>query len=743
VARITLRFIEDAGQRSITATSVDDPAWTPAPRVLRMAASEAPLPPENELAPLTEVVRTLCADTAGATLEDLRRNILLGDPDVNDVETLGGYLFAVLLGPWWQAILDRFPGAIDLELAFDGDAAPLQDWPWEMAFLNGQPLIVASPRPVSFTRIIDRVVGPVSIDFPLRVLFIVGQMNEALRPGAEYLGIIRGVAASLQDAGEDVSAMVSVRALIDATRDDIETTCAAWPPHVVHLVAHGELSTRTPLVHLTKREGSVNIADAVDAATLCGLFKGRAAAPRPLPGLVVVNASQPRLPGLHLSFAASLIAHDVAAAIGMAGEVRSGACRVFTHALYRALAAQRSLAAAVAHGQRAAALHYGLYKKNVEWARPALFVSKGPPPAFSLSSAQKALAKAVAKVRGRPAIFCDRYQALDAFSRFSLRVDKAPEQLLAFEQPASSLVREFETGESIRYQIGKTLLLNEIEWHSLIDGWLPCFVRADRGEETPNNLLLFALRLPQLFDECRDRFGVPRRGTSHALDLARDLLGWSRLVWDAEKKNAFNVERDKTIAAFRTNVGVGADALSAATVGDAMRDDIEQLVQDVRAICSHVRGVVIILDDFDGYIGYAELLLDLVKDHGLGSASARAPVVLAYSARDREGPKVRSRLTQGASEVRKRALRHPLEPFAPGIEAELAYGHYLLSKQLAPARTKDARSHVKALFELMQEEALGVPSFLRVTGPAIRLTQKYGHLVVSNDEAIFEQMNDE
>src|SRR6202011_1760925 len=125
------------------------------------------------------------------------------------------------LGPWWKAITSAMPvGPIELELEFSPDDEKLNRLPWEMMMApGGTPLTAFSDpnRRIAITRVLQCNDLPAehAIELPLRVLFVVGaQLDDALRPGTEYLALLRDFNMGPQAAP---SAALHAKLLLEAT----------------------------------------------------------------------------------------------------------------------------------------------------------------------------------------------------------------------------------------------------------------------------------------------------------------------------------------------------------------------------------------------------------------------------------------------------------------------------------------------------------------------------------------------
>ena len=717
----------------VTTTAPDDVTWAPAPRTLQAAAPGGY--PRSQNDPLAAV--------SDQDLHALQQNILFGDGQSGDVAKFGDYLFQTLLGTTWDDAVARFPDQdLDLELVLPADNSVLHRLPWEMMFTGGQPLVARAPNAVSITRIVNPPAGleVTDLEIPMRLLFVTGKLDERLRPGAEYVALLRQLGSRV-DVGnrKALGAALHVRLLLEATSTEIEAMAESFKPHVVHLVAHGRRDVdEDAVVVLTRRQGTQLVESETKADQLVGLLRG-SSRKVPLPHLVVVNACDTANPGDHLPFAASLVANGVPAAVGMSGEVQDAACHVFTAGFYRALTEQRSVAQATSSGQRAALLHYAHQKQSVEWGRPALFLAAGVTTRFIVRPEEMVLVQIAAQVRGQPPMLCGQYRAFRRYEEFIAgAADPASPRLLAFEQTSDDKPLELQGGGKLDYQVGKSRLLAELEWLSLLDGFLPCYLPAQRGHTIANHLLLFAILLAESMDRARKSIGGGYDITSSAQRVAfNQLLGDQAIKYAPENAEAFDAALSKVkqqLAALGPANNVDPDA-----IGKAIRRDIGKLVADARALCPKVRGALVLLDDLHRYEGVYEQILRLIDDYGLGTDVAPAPVVLTYSPQRNVGGDVRAFLTNGAERLARRTVIAPLDAFKNDAEGQIAYAQYLQTRRFTPRRSREGREAFERFVRLANSKIRGVPAWLPVVEPYIEALED--NFAPIDEAAILGQMN--
>jgi hypothetical protein len=252
------------------------------------------------------------------------------------------------------------------------------------------------------------------------VLFVIGrQLDPNLRPGAEYLGIIRQVNATLQAGGLCARSVdINLQLLLEATTQELKEAVEAVDPSVVHFIAHGRWEGSDSVIVLSKKSALAVEEDPCTAKTLVENLRRKDGL---LPPIVVLNACHTgEANDSYVPFAAALAKEGVAVSLGIAGEVADAACRIFTRALYQALVDGKPIAVAAAFARRAAMLHYGDYLANVEWTRSTLFRNTRANPGIQVNHTDRIIAEAAFRFRSvrEPVIFCDRIDAVHAYQKF-------------------------------------------------------------------------------------------------------------------------------------------------------------------------------------------------------------------------------------------------------------------------------------------------------------------------------------
>jgi CHAT domain len=696
----------------------DDPSFTRPPRGLRISQTGYPLPPlDEEPTWHGQTHADLCTDDTGALVGRLHRQVLAGDPTPQNLQIFGRYLFSVLLGTHWASIEGAVESGVAIELALDlpSDERALHRLPWEMMFRGDLPLCIESSRTVAIVRLIaaDPVPMPV-LELPLRVLFVLGkQMDADLRPGAEYVGLLRQLNATAPAGSTEVKTVgLHLRLLPEATSDDLIEAVGEFDPAIVHFICHGRWAGETSQILLSspklpnQAQGDEAPCDPDRLLTL--LRRPDTDTPPPV---VVLNACHTGEPNdAHLAFAAKLVAGGVAAAVGMAGEVDDGVCRIFTRAFYEALLRERPLALAAADGRLAAMRHYKNFMDNVEWARPTLFMAAGTRPSFAIDRTQQMFALAAQRLRPRrpPLLMCDRYDAVRDYQQLRRRMLVAGDGALAlgFEVTLQETGAAASGNSATRPQLGKTRLLEELAALAVLDGFVPCLLRSVPAIDPPKNLLDFALLLAKAMNEVREKFDLTKRteAESEALRVALSAYHRPERI-DTANPRQFGQDRAFVEAEVKKLPGgTLPEGVDVTAVQTAIAADVKDLLGEISAM----RAVLILIDDLHRYEGSAAPLMDCIGQYGLGTRQAPAPVVFTYALRAGRGPDILERISDRPDLFSKSTL----QPFQAPHEWRLAYGQYLLHRQppVSPSWKRDQKDNVELLFARLHYNIQGIPS---------------------------------
>jgi hypothetical protein len=708
----------------------DDTSAKMEPRQLERCGSDLdvfPLPPAAE--------RSSWQMGDETRLKNLLEQLAIGQADAASIRLFGSYLTAVLVGPH-AALLSARPAdeAIELELSVLAGGAAIQRLPWELMYGEERPLAADEKHPFALVRLVKRQARPERnpLELPLRVLFVIGQtIDDSIRPGAEYMAILRRLATT-----DDV-VNFNTRLLMRATASEIESTVDHFKPSVVHFICHGDMEQTATLL-LTDEEGGRKTTGVrrLTAPALIDLLRGQSGKAK-LPTVVVLNAchtadmtSEPRR-NAYRGFAESLVTLGIPVAVGMAGEVADGACRLFTSRFYAALIGGESVVLASAGGRRAALRRFENYHETMEWARPTLFVAEDvaedvqqlvPVPG---EAAERARAAArFLNPQDNPRAFCGRLECLQKYERMLERI---------LTGSGGSHVLGFAVKDSVEWignykpQYGKSRLLTELAARMTLDGVAPIVLPSERLGDPPDNGFDFASLVGQLADETRDRFNVPARAVSEAFKLGILMSG---TVWNGSTGTPLDAAREQ----MRLNLTDAMKNISAVTLRSLLAREAATLVNDLagKGVCH----AAILVDDLHLYEDVVKTILAAITDRGFGEAPAIVPLIFTYVRRD----------SGNGDAIVKFMEKHEEEVLGCFYENEeiMAHRQFLLTRiadPLAVSGRRDKQSQIPLAYKHFCKASGGRPSGWNRDDfqTAIEIFQDYGVLIPANDEEIVKQ----
>ena len=572
---------------------------------------------------------------------------------------VGRYLFATLFGKeGWEKVIDRVLPAepIELALCWEAMANALSALPWEM--LHGPNGFLAGDieRPVAITRLVPSPAGNIrALPAPLRVLFVVGSKPEdtAIRPGAEYLGLLRHLDAQ-EMAQDDADAGFHSRILIQATSEQLEQEIKRFAPSVVHFICHGGVEKHGEAYNgyllLAPAPGETEPAKMTADNLLPLLSMARSApaagaggqgeaGPRAFPAeglkrmlpIVILNACKTASYDKAketLPLAAELIAGGVPIVIGMAGEVSDQACRLFTRRFYEALVRSHSIVGATTEGRLAGIVHLSSPTDDLDWALPTLFLAERVSPCIQVDAATgakwsgiKIMVRKYARMNN-PTMLCGRFDVLEEAYQKLLRAGTGG-IMTALALGVPSLDVELE-----KPQYGKTRLLEQLAAQSVRDGCLPCLTTFQEGDTIPGKLLEIAIRMFEDVLMTRRIFKLDDQPRSAVLDYAEDVVRHNLPTFVAPARYAFRQE--ELTKAVR---GLPADAVGVANdaeIGNALRSDLARLKEDAHGMYPSAQPLVLV-DEVHRFGSAADDFLHLIGVDGLGGPLAPIGVVIAFS----------------------------------------------------------------------------------------------------------------
>jgi hypothetical protein len=711
-----------------------DAAFVLAPRELRTDEGTLPLFPEAEAARWNGAAHAAfgTADSAGhTTRSDALKEISLGGADATIRRHLGNYLTEVLLGVHLDAVA-QLPANEPLELYLT--MAPdekLQAIPWELLYAGDDPLALA--RPLAIARIVkNENAGAKWTPFtlPLKVLFVVGQGldDESIRPGAEYMALVRKIAGDEEDTRV---ANLNTRILLQATPDEIRSAVADFVPSVVHFICHGDTDGSGATLLLAKKEGDVKtFKNAVRAKVLLEILTYN----DQLPSAVVLNAchtaeaaQNPEQKEAYRGYAATLVAGGVPVVVGMAGEVADGACRIFTSEFYQALLNGDSVVMASSRGRRAALLGYLEYRETAEWARPTLFVAEGQACSFAVGDANRKLGPAAAKyVREKqPRSLCGRLDAVIAFESLLGRVLSGQGNRFTLGLGVTESTKQEK--DHCPAQYGKTRLLEEMAVRLTLSGIAPVMLWNENDVRKAENALELVLQLADEMNETRTRFGVGQVAKTATLKF---------VVFNFGGPSDGTPEGDLTAESNALNaVRTRGNEIAAGAVRNLLVNEIESLVSDLAS--AGISKAAILIDDLDKYEGCVEDLKGMVKEAGLGKGGAIVALLFTFSRYDKANGDLLAEF------LRTRGQYVALGPISDDSEHMLAIRQYMLTNRKLPlafARTREARDYVKDIENAFRAIAEGVPGWWQLIElyATLSVYKNVKMLVSADDDGILQ-----
>lgn len=581
-----------------------------------------PLPTASEMAAIEQqdvACKNLCLDTDAGGLKKARGRITDRDVESGQVRTFGEYLFRALIGAerWdWirRTATAQHAKCIELALTWDGDDGNLNRLNWEMMH-DGQGFLVAG-LPGIAVAITRRVLGtrggqwqPRPFDFPPKILFVVGSaLNDpGIRPGAEFLGLLR----ELADSGRRVRA----RVLEKTQARELEWAVQDFRPDVVHFICHGDWDpdNRRGYLKLAPDDTSLDghrYADQLYAAITAG------SGPPPIVLLSACRTGATVLQGAHelAPLATELVRLGVPVVLGMAGRVSDQACRLFTRRFGGALVHGESLVMATAEARRATVAQGQSAEESVDWAFPTLFMAEQIEPEYS-----PVRPETVEEVTQQEAwvtnynlntdpVFCGRNEFFKACYGF---FGPNAKRVLAIKATADA-------------GVGKTRLLQELAKQMLRDGHVPVIVTSDRRDwQPPTSLQALTSSMKWAIAASRLHLGLDAAAESQ-LDLLKNratehVPGQASLAPDIAYWLGDNGE------------------LTAQALRMALQRDLSRMMKDAALKYEVIRQsrsqAIVLLDSAEQCGELLEELLSggLLDGWGLGTSDEPVPVVLAFA----------------------------------------------------------------------------------------------------------------
>ena len=248
----------------------------------------------------------------------------------------------------------------------DGRVRPLLDLPWEVLFDEDAGTFLGLRRRTPIVRCLDVPSPAHALPFssPLRVLAVIA--NPSSSPALDLTGEWQNIERAFAGRGH-----VQLTTLRHATREELRHALREESFHLVHFMGHGSFDPSSGAGALLL-ESPDRGADPIAAGALAALFSDREH-----PILVILNAcysarstaapDQDPFAGV----AAALVLAGLPAVLAMRTAIPDPVAVMITAELYRRLAQQDRLEAAVSEVRLALSTSY---EGTAEWAVPALFL---------------------------------------------------------------------------------------------------------------------------------------------------------------------------------------------------------------------------------------------------------------------------------------------------------------------------------------------------------------------------------
>ncbi|HSM54967.1 MAG TPA: CHAT domain-containing protein [Candidatus Sulfomarinibacteraceae bacterium] len=709
-----VQVVDAAGQR------LHDGEGQPLRRLLRRAGAgplAMPLPPAGD----DDAYAGLLADPAPLTT--IYDKLVVRTPGPGQIEEFGRYLFDTLIGARaWEAIIARAAGApLELALRLPMDDPALNRLPWEM--MHGpDDFLVALPGLAITRRVPDTAsVSLERLDSPPRVLFVigVGLGNDDIRPGAEYLGLLRGLRYQ--------SLTLNHQLLLEASTERLEVAVRLFRPDVVHIICHGVFDQHGVYLELRDNDNT-QLPARVSPEILRDAV--RTADNLPLPRVVVLNAcftatvapgagggsqGELRVAGqVTIPFAARLVQLGVPVVSAMAGRVADQACRLFTRSFYESLLAGGELVHHAARGRRAALRHGAGPRASVDWAFPTLFLGEGVPQSVRVEQRPSELQwlEVANNLPTEEPVFCGRLHFLQWLGLLLAPGDSY--KGLITRSPAGLQVLAVSTrgadppGDS-GPRFGRGRLLKEMAIFAARHGHVPCLLVHDRRVQkkwhvTPRELM--------------DALVLAAYDTASIFGHA----GWWAQVTQTVLDGPDNLPDEypdpmRHLYARRDETRYYHQVLAM-----ALRADLLDLLDLIRQENGTPEARLLLLVDDVHEMGEAAafFLHDLLGNSGLRGVRDDVCVVFTSAGQAATGQEPAIELFRDWLQKSPWAQPLTLKPFQPPLEERLAYETYLLhwrdenhARPLVIPHTAQTAA-VDVLLGKLRDCFQGIPSYLNV-----------------------------
>lgn len=644
---------------------------------------------------------------AAAEIRAAFGRIASGTPARGEVASFGRHLFHASLGDdLWQAIRDTAGDElIELALSFPASETDLHRLPWE-SMHSGTAFLSAEPgRLVAITRLIPgpgaeaatRTVEP-------RALFVVGAplTDPELKPGAEYLGLMRRLEAS--------GLGLSSNLLLQASAERLREAVLELRPSVVHFITHGAFSGGQAVLKMVDKDNPGKMKE-LTAAQLAGILleppEDKADGWQG-PAIVVLNAcysgqvfggSAGALPvdRKMKPLAAELVQRGIPLVVGMGGRVADRACRIFTRRFYETIL-QGDPIRGIAQGRRAGHGEGTSPEDTLDWALPVLFLDPAVTVGVDKDARQHDILRQASQslsdyMDHKPAAFCDRLSCMTDYQELVSTGKRARRVMVVYES--------FDPSRDRKLKYGRTWLLEQLALQAIQNGHASVLLKLEEGDEPPETLLQLADLLRSAAEQTCYHFGLEAPASSEVVKLKRLQTGAAAGPLPEELEAA--VQKD------------GVD--SPAAVRIALRLDLLRLRGEIRKLLRNDLAQVLVLVDNLHRAGAVEELLgpQFLKAEGLGVMGDPIPVVFSFCKTDTVTTRTYEALLKHAA--RNYVIDHRLTTFDSPKVDRMPYEQFLLQLDppLISSPQPENEQDVQGAFVVMHEIVKGVPSELKST----------------------------
>lgn len=317
------------------------------------------------------------ADGGEVDAERLRRALVGAHTRPEELQAIGHYLYELLaqgeVGRVWQELRSRYPreqppGREGLRTFLDVAPPELRRLPWELLRQGPRPLFVDLANPCARVDAIDFAAAEEPELWPLRLLVVAGDLEDASLGAARELEAIR-------DALRAFRGRVEPEFLQEPSRQQLVEAYGDLRPHVFHFTGHSQPSPGSgePVLVVKERKTGRRFELAREDVA-AGLSAWS-------PHLVVLNACRTADAEVHAgawSLADAFAEQGALAVLAMQGDIPADAAVTFSASLYRSLGEGAPLDRAVTQARHRVYQRREDGRDRRDWCLPCLTLSVLP-----------------------------------------------------------------------------------------------------------------------------------------------------------------------------------------------------------------------------------------------------------------------------------------------------------------------------------------------------------------------------